>query len=50
MIRFFLGLLAVYGAVGGMDHQPDYFVAQSLVALCGLILMYWGVRTLEKQP
>ena len=48
MIKILLGLLLVYGAVGGMEHQPDYFVEQAAVAVLGLLLMWWGVRRLEQ--
>jgi hypothetical protein len=49
MIRFILGLLLVFGAVGGMDADPDEvnFAAQMALAMLGLLLMYFGTRKLK---
>jgi hypothetical protein len=49
MIRFILGLLLVFGAVGGMDADPDgvNFAAQMALAMLGLLLMYFGTRKLK---
>jgi len=49
MIRFILGLLLVFGAVGGMDFDPDgvNFAAQLVIAMIGLLLMYFGTRKLK---
>jgi hypothetical protein len=47
MIKFIVGLLLVYGAVGGMEHQPLYFLEQLGIAVMGLILMWWGTRDLS---
>lgn len=51
MIRFWLGFLAVFGAVGGMDDPmlQDRFLEQCLVAALGLAVMWWGVSAKEKQ-
>ena len=48
-IRLVLGFLLMFGAVGGMEHQPDYLLAQILVALAGLALMLWAVRDINRQ-
>jgi succinate-acetate transporter protein len=42
----FGGLLLVFGAVGGMEHQPDYFWAQTATAVVGLFWMWVGARFL----
>ena len=49
-IRFFVGLLIVFGAVGGMDNpeQAAYFVEQIVAAVIGLGLMYSGVKAMER--
>ena len=49
MIRFVIGLLMVYGAVGGMDADPagTNFAAQIGLAMLGLALMYFGSRKLQ---
>jgi hypothetical protein len=48
-IRLVLGFLLMFGAVGGMEHQPDYLLAQILVALSGAALMLWAVRDINRQ-
>ena len=50
MIKFILGLLLVYGAVGGMEHQPAYFAEQAVIAVLGLLLMFWGTVTIQRRP
>lgn len=48
MIRFLLGLLIVFGAVGEMDYNPDSnIMIQMTVAFIGLMLMYFGSRKLK---
>lgn len=47
-IRFFVGLLLAYGAVGGMDHQPEYFWTQTLTAIVGLAIMASGVLAMNR--
>jgi hypothetical protein len=49
MIKFIFGLLLVFGAVGGMDADPEgiNFAAQMSVAMLGLILMFFGTRTMR---
>ena len=49
-IRLVTGLLLVLGAVGGMEHQPEASVlAQSLIALAGLGLMFWGIVAVNRE-
>jgi uncharacterized membrane protein len=47
MIRFVLGLLLVFGAVGGMDTVPDALMQQTLLAIVGLAVMYSGTRSMQ---
>jgi hypothetical protein len=49
-IRLVTGLLLVLGAVGGMEHQPEAsLLAQSLIALVGLGLMFWGTVAVNRE-
>ena len=49
-IRLVTGLLLVLGAVGGMEHQPEAsLLLQSLLALLGLGLMFWGAMAVNAQ-
>jgi hypothetical protein len=49
-IRLVTGLLLTLGAVGGMEHQPEAsLLAQSLIALVGLGLMFWGTIAVNRQ-
>ena len=50
MIRIIIGLLLAFGAVGGMDDpaQADHMVTQLALALVGLLLMFWGIKSLDK--
>jgi len=45
MIRFFLGLLIVFGAVGGIDNASadSNLLGELAMAMVGLALMYWSV-------
>lgn len=45
----FLGLLMVFGAVGGMEDplKADYFWEQCLVALVGLAMMFSATLALN---
>jgi len=45
MIRFFLGLLIVFGAVGGIDNASadSNLLGELAMAMVGLALMYWTV-------
>lgn len=49
MIRFGIGFLLVYGGVGGMEHQPEYFTEQLIATAIGLLLMIWAVPKLASQ-
>jgi len=45
MIRFFLGLFIVFGAVGGIDNAPadSNLLGELAMAMVGLTLMWWAV-------
>jgi uncharacterized membrane protein len=49
----FLGLFLVFGAVGGMDIQlfasKAVFASQIVIAVIGLILMYFGAKKISQQ-
>jgi len=48
-LRFITGLILVFGAVGGMDHQPEGNLAlQTLGAIVGLGLILWASKDLDK--
>jgi hypothetical protein len=50
MIRFIVGLLIVFGAVGEMDYNPEAnILLQTVIAAAGLSLMYFGSRKLQNQ-
>lgn len=43
-IRFFLGMLIVFGAVGTLDFDPDAsLLVQGIVACLGLLLVKSGL-------
>lgn len=49
MIRLVIGLVLVFGAVGGMDHVSDSQLPyQIVVAVIGLLMMYFGVKKMER--
>jgi heme O synthase-like polyprenyltransferase len=50
LLRFILGLLLVFGAVGGMDDttQAAFFVEQLLCAVAGLALMLWATVAMNR--
>lgn len=50
MLRFIIGLLLTFGAVGGMDDvtKADFFVEQLLIAFAGLALMFWATVAMNK--
>jgi hypothetical protein len=49
-IRLAVGFLLVFGAVGGMDAGPtEYFYAQILTAVIGLMIMYFGVKAMNNE-
>jgi hypothetical protein len=45
-IRIVMGLLIVFGSVGGIDTVSSFtgLVTLVIIALLGLGLMHWGVR------
>ena len=47
---FFLGgLLIAFGAVGGMEHEPEAsLAAQCLAAITGLSLMFVGTKLIKE--
>ncbi len=50
IIRFILGLLLVYGAVGGMDHNPQGpLLVQLAIAVIGLALMAWAAVIINRR-
>lgn len=46
-IRVFVGLLIVFGAVGGLDANENVLACTALAA-AGLLMMYSGVKAMEK--
>ena len=46
-IRMVVGLLIVFGAVGGLDAGSDVLTCTAL-AVVGLLSMYSGVKAMEK--
>lgn len=49
-IRFILGLLIAFGAVGTLDVNPDASLRmQATVAIAGLLLMYSGLLANQRQ-
>ena len=49
-IRAFVGLLVVFGAVGGLDNDPDApLLVLTLIAVIGLFLMHSGVHALGRK-
>jgi hypothetical protein len=49
MIRFLLGLLIVFGAVGGMENPEAPLLPLVGLAIVGLFLMYFGSNKLKGQ-
>jgi hypothetical protein len=49
MIRFIVGLLIVMGAVGGMDNPEAPLLPLVLMAIAGLVLMYFGSNKMKGQ-
>jgi len=48
MIRFIIGLLIVFGAVGELDYNQDAdVIIQMSIAFIGILLMYFGSRKLK---
>jgi hypothetical protein len=49
LIRIVVGFLCVLGALGGMEQQPDApLLAQTLIAVVGLVLMLWAARDINR--
>jgi hypothetical protein len=47
-IRFIVGLILVFGAVGGMDHGTDAELPyQLLIAAVGLFSMYSATKAMK---
>jgi hypothetical protein len=47
-IRAIVGFLIVFGAVGGLEHDPSSSVLLATsAAVVGLLLMYSGVRAMN---
>jgi hypothetical protein len=50
MIRFIVGLLVVFGAVGGMDANPEASLLSLVsIAIVGLLIMNSGVSSLGRK-
>lgn len=49
MIRFILGFLIVFGAVGGMENPEAPLLPLVLLAGIGLFLMYFGSNKMKGQ-
>jgi len=48
-IRAFVGFMLVFGAVGGMDMDPDASLVTLLaIAVLGLAIMWSGVDAMRK--
>lgn len=48
-IRAIVGFLIVFGAVGGMEHDPSSSVLLgTLAAVIGLAIMYSGVSAMKE--
>jgi len=48
-IRLVVGLILVFGAVGGLDYGSDMdCVILTIIAMAGLGMMYSGIRASEK--
>ena len=46
-IRFLMGMLIVFGAVGGLDAGSDVLTCVA-IAIAGLFVMNSGVKAIEK--
>jgi hypothetical protein len=50
MIRTVLGFLLVYGAVGALDSDPTFPMADAvIIAAIGLFTMYFGVKAVQER-
>lgn len=48
-IRFIVGLLVVFGAVGGMETESASLLQGTLAAAVGLLVMYSGVTAMNRR-
>lgn len=48
-IRILLGMLIVFGAVGGMEHETATLTEGMLLSILGLAIMGWGVVAANSQ-
>jgi 4-hydroxybenzoate polyprenyltransferase len=50
LLRFIIGLLLTFGAVGGMEDPAlaDFLAAQLIVAVAGLALMFWATVAMNR--
>lgn len=48
-IRFVVGLLVTFGAVGGMESPEASLLLGTAVAVIGLGIMYSGVRAMKEK-
>jgi 4-hydroxybenzoate polyprenyltransferase len=50
LLRFILGLLLVFGAVGGMEDpaKADFFLEQLIVAVAGIVIMFWATVAMNR--
>lgn len=49
MIRFIIGFLIVFGAVGTLDYDPQAdLLVQTMIALIGIAIMAWGTKSLKE--
>jgi hypothetical protein len=50
MIRFIVGLFVVFGAVGGIDADPNAnLLLLTCIAAIGLAIMAWGAEDLKQR-
>jgi len=49
MIRFIIGLLLIFGAVGGMDADTAPIVQCAVIALAGVSLMWWAIPAVNEE-
>jgi len=47
MIRFMIGMLLVFGSVGGLEQDTATFTEAILGSLLGLTLMFWVLPKLN---
>lgn len=48
LIRLVVGFLLMFGAVGGMEQQPEAgLVLQTVIAAIGAVLCFWALRDIN---